>query len=140
MKILAIDVGKKRIGLATCDPLEIAASPHSIIKTGKNAVNQVVNIIENENIELVVVGLPVSFDGKEREACNIARFFKNELAAVCKVNIDFFDERFTSKIAENSMIQSGMNSRQRKGKIDDVAASIILQGYLQARKNRSCAP
>ncbi|MGM0599067.1 MAG: Holliday junction resolvase RuvX [Candidatus Rifleibacteriota bacterium] len=140
MKILAIDVGKKRIGLATCDPLEIAASPYSIIKSGKKAVNEVVKIIEKENIELVVVGLPVSFDGKEREACTIARFFKNQLAAVSKVEIDFFDERFTSKIAENSLIQSGMNSRQRKGKIDDVAASIILQGYLQARKNRSSAP
>lgn len=140
MKILALDVGQKRIGVATCDRLEIAANPHSVIKAGKTAVAEVVDIIETEDVEAVVIGMPTSFDGVERESCERARFFKNELEKKTSVPIDFYDERFTSKIAENSLIEGGMRRENRKNVIDSVAASIILRGYLDYRRNQGIEP
>lgn len=140
MKFLALDIGKKRIGVATCDKLEIAATPHSFIKAGKNAIDEVLKIIEQEDVEAIVIGLPVSFDGVERESCTLARYFKNELAARTDLNIEFFDEKLTSKIAETSLIEGGMRREERKTKIDAVAASIILQGYLCNRRSRGITP
>lgn len=140
MKIMALDVGKKRIGVATCDRLEIAATPYAVVAAGKNAVDEVLKIAEKEEVEAIVVGLPTSFDGKERESCQLARFFKNELAAKTSIEIDFYDERLTSKIAESSLIQGGFRREQRKEKIDAVAASIILQGYLDNRRTKGLQP
>ncbi|MFZ5949456.1 MAG: Holliday junction resolvase RuvX [Candidatus Rifleibacteriota bacterium] len=140
MKILAIDVGKKRIGLATCDRLEIAATPFAVVKAGKNAIDEILKIVEKEQVEAIVIGMPVSFDGKERESCQMARFFKNELASKTSIEIEFYDERLTSKIAENSLLEGGFSRDERKGKIDAVAASIILQGYLDNRRNRGITP
>ena len=140
MKILALDVGQKRIGVATCDRLEIAANPYSVIKAGKTAIDEVAAIIEREDVEAVVIGMPTSFDGVERESCQRARFFKNELEEKINVPIDFFDERFTSKIAENSLIEGGMRRENRKSVIDSVAASIILRGYLDYRRNQGIDP
>ena len=134
MKIIALDVGQKRIGVATCDKLEIAATPHSVVKAGKNAVDDVVKIIKNEEVEYIVIGLPVSFDGKERESCERARYFKNELEKKTDLPIEFVDEKFTSKIAETSLIEAGMRRENRKNVIDAVAASIILRGFLDQRR------
>ncbi len=140
MKILALDVGKKRIGVATCDRLEIAASPYSVVRAGKQAVEQVAQIIEKEEVEAVVIGLPVSFDGVEREMCEICRFFKNELARKVALPIELFDERLTSKMAEASLIESGMRREQRREVVDAVAASLILQSYLDNRRHKGLKP
>ncbi len=140
MKILALDIGQKRIGVATCDRLEIAASPFVMVKAGKNAVDEVIKIIEKEFVEAIVIGLPVSFDGIERESCQRARFFKNELEKKTSLPIDFFDERFTSKIAEASLIESGMRREQRRENVDAVAASLILRGYIEYRRNHGIQP
>ena len=134
MKILALDIGQKRIGVATCDKLEIAATPYSVVKAGKTAVDEVVKILEKEEVEHIVIGLPVSFDGKERESCERARYFKNELEKKTSLPIEFVDEKFTSKIAENSLIEAGMRRENRKNVIDAVAASIILRGFLDQRR------
>ena len=134
MKFIALDVGKKRIGVATCDKLEIACTPHSIVKAGKNAIADILKIIKEVEAEGIVIGLPVSLDGKERESCERARFIKNQLAEVCDLPIDFVDEKWTTKIAETSLIDSGMRRDKRKTVRDAVAASVILQGYLDQRK------
>jgi putative Holliday junction resolvase len=135
MKIISLDIGKKRIGVASCDALEIAASPHSMVKAGKTAAAEIAKLVQREGAEMVVIGLATSFDGVEREACQRARMFKKELEALIEVPIDFYDERFTSKIAEQSLIQSGMRRENRKEHIDAVAAAIILRGYLDYRQN-----
>lgn len=140
MKVLALDIGKKRIGVACCDRLEIAASPFSVVKAGRTAVDEVLKIIANEAVEIVVIGLPVSFDGVERESCERARYFKNELEKKTTLPIDFFDERFTSKIAEASLIETGMRREQRREVIDAVAASLILRSYLDFRRNHGIEP
>ena len=140
MKILALDIGQKRIGVATCDRLEIAASPCSVVRAGKTAVDEVLKIMEREGVEAVVIGLPVSFDGVERESCQRSRYFKNELAKRTALPIDFFDERFTSKIAEASLIESGMRREQRREVIDAVAAALILRSFIERRRNQGINP
>ena len=140
MKILALDIGKKRIGVATCDRLEIAASPFCVVKAGKTAVEEVVKILDRESAEAVVIGLPVSFDGVERESCERARFFRNELEKRTAMPISFFDERFTSKIAEASLIESGMRREERRDVIDAVAASLILRSFIEFRRNQGFKP
>ena len=140
MKILALDIGKKRIGVATCDRLEIAASPFCVVKAGKTAVEEGTKILEREGAEAVVIGLPVSFDGVERESCERARFFKNELEKRIALPISFFDERFTSKIAEASLIESGMRREDRRDVIDAVAASLILRSFIEFRRNQGLKP
>jgi len=135
MKILALDIGKKRIGVATCDRLEIAASPFTVVKAGKNAVGEIIALLSKEEVERVVIGLPVSLDGIEREPCERARFFKNELEKQTNLPIEFFDERLTTKIAEASLIETGMRREQRREVIDAVAAALILRSYLEYRKN-----
>lgn len=140
MKILALDIGKKRIGVATCDRLEIAASPFCVVKAGKTAVEEVTKILDREGAEAVVIGLPVSFDGVERESCERARFFKNELEKRIVLPISFFDERFTSKIAEASLIESGMRREDRRDVIDAVAASLILRSFIEFRRNQGLKP
>ncbi|OGK05789.1 MAG: hypothetical protein A2W80_08465 [Candidatus Riflebacteria bacterium GWC2_50_8] len=135
MKILALDIGKKRIGVAICDRLEIAASPFSVVKAGRTAVGEIVALLKKEEIDRVVIGMPVSLDGVEREPCERARYYKNELEKQTSLPIDFFDERLTTKIAEASLIESGMRREQRRGVIDAVAASLILRSYLDYRKN-----
>ena len=80
------------------------------------------------------IRLRVSFDGKERESCERARYFKNELAKKIELPIEFVDEKFTSKIAESSLIEAGMRRENRKNVIDAVAASIILKGFLDQRR------
>lgn len=135
MKFIALDVGQKRIGVATCDRLEIAATPHSIVKAGKSAIADVLEIIKTNNVEGIVIGLPVSFDGKERESCERARAFKNLLAEACDLPIDFADEKLTTKLAEDSLISSGMRRDNRKKVRDAVAASIILQTYIDVRRS-----
>ncbi|HPT47284.1 MAG TPA: Holliday junction resolvase RuvX, partial [Candidatus Rifleibacterium sp.] len=139
-KILALDIGQKRIGVATCDRLEIAASPFSVVKAGKTAVEEVLKIMEREGVEAVVIGLPVSFDGVERESCQRSRYFKNELEKRTALPIDFFDERFTSKIAEASLIESGMRREQRREVIDAVAAALILRSFIERRRNQGINP
>jgi len=134
MKFIALDVGQKRIGIATCDRLEIAATPHSIVKAGKNALADILSIINEENVEGIVIGLPVSFDGKERESCERARALKNLLEKAVELPISFVDEKLTTKIAEASLISNGMRRDNRKKIRDAVAASIILQSYIDARK------
>jgi putative Holliday junction resolvase len=140
MKILALDIGQKRIGVAICDRLEIAASPFCVVKAGKTAVDEVVKIIGREAVDAVVIGLPTSFDGVERASCQRARYFKNELGKCCSLPIDFFDERYTSKIAEASLIESGVRREQRREVIDAVAASLILRSFIESRRNQGIEP
>ncbi|MBU1106087.1 MAG: Holliday junction resolvase RuvX [Candidatus Riflebacteria bacterium] len=139
MKILALDIGKKRIGVATCDRLEIAASPFSVVKAGRNAVSEIVALLKKEEIDRVVIGMPISLDGVEREPCERSRYFKNELEKCTDLPIEFFDERLTTKIAEASLIESGMRREQRREVIDAVAASLILRSFLDYRKNTGAA-
>ncbi|NLM16741.1 MAG: Holliday junction resolvase RuvX [Candidatus Riflebacteria bacterium] len=136
MRIIALDVGTVRIGVAACDKLEIAASPHSVVRASGKPWKEIAKIAKQLEAELIVIGLPVSLDGQEKTSCVKIREFAEELKKHTKVPIEFFDEKFTSRIAEASLIEGGMRREKRKDVIDAVAASLILQGYIAYKNNK----
>ena len=131
-KILAFDYGEKRTGIAITDELQIIASGLATVET-KNIFSFLNNLLKNETIELFVVGLPKTLQNQPSESeVLIADFLEKLSKTYPKIPIKRIDERFTSKIAQQSMIESGLKKNQRKNKalLDEISATLILQSYL----------
>jgi len=131
-KILAIDYGKKRVGIAITDALQIIASGLTTIETPK-IFEFLQNLFLQEHIVKVLIGEPKQMNGQPSEsAAMIDAFvekFKTTFPSVVVIRVD---ERFTSKMAQQSMLQSGLKKKQRQNKalVDEIAATILLQDYL----------
>lgn len=132
-RVLAIDYGTKRVGLAVSDPLRLTAHPLEVLARA-TAVKDVAAIVEEYEIELVLVGVPKSLGGFEGDIAAAARSFGEDLRSETEVAVEYADERFTSRMAESSLLQSGMKRRDRRETVDMVAAAIILQDYLDAKR------
>ena len=139
MKILGIDLGTKRHGLAVSYSKGILASPlFSFDATGKkNDAEKILDIIKNENIEKVLLGLPKNLDGSDtdmtKKVLDFAKFFRRKLdnAGMDKIKIEFIDESLTSKEASKILKERGIRDKKsQKENIDSIAASIFLQDYL----------
>ena len=133
-RILAIDYGDVRIGLAMSDLMHIIAKPYKTIKnTDQNEVfNQLENIIKKNNVEKIIVGLPITLKGEHSEQTNKVLSFVKELQLCIKIDIDTYDERLSSLQAKKSLIQQGVKTGHNKEQIDQTAAAIFLQGYLDS--------
>ena len=134
MKILSVDYGEKRIGLAVCDESETLASRFLTLenKSLKKSVEEIKKIISEENIKKIVVGVPVGFKG-ESEQTGKVREFIGELSKNIDLPIVEINEIFTSKIAEENLIKAGV--KDIKKIIDQEAARIILESYLEKSLN-----
>ncbi len=128
-RILGVDYGSKRVGLAISDGLGITASPLEVVPRG-GVVEYVTNLAKELEVGKIVLGLPTGLGGAEGTAAEAARKLGGELGEATGLPVDFHDERFTSRMAESSLLESGMKRRQRRDKVDKVAAAIILQDYL----------
>ncbi len=131
-RILAIDFGKKRTGLAVTDNLQIIASGLTTIETD-NIFTFLKDYISKENVELFVVGKPKQMDNSDSESEILIVPFLEKLAKnFPQIPIKRVDERFTSKMAFQTMIDSGLKKKQRQNKslVDEISATIILQSYL----------
>lgn len=131
-RILAIDYGEKRTGIAVTDELQIIASGLTTIQT-KNIFSFLTEYLKNEKVELFVVGEPKQMNNKPSDSEQlIASFVKKLKTTFPKILIKRIDERFTSKMAFQTMIDSGLTKKQRQNKalIDEISATIILQSYL----------
>ena len=133
-RVLGIDYGDSRIGLAMSDPLKIIASPFKTIRNeGNEKCLQVFqSLIKQKDVEAIVVGLPIGLKGKETVQTKKVREFANLLYAL-KLHIHLEDERLSSVSAEKSMIQQNIKTGHNKGLIDQRAAAIILQQFLDKR-------
>jgi putative Holliday junction resolvase len=132
-RILALDVGKKRIGIAVSDELRMIAQPHSTVKRGKTAVPRILALVSELEVRRVVVGLPLRLDGGEGEQAADARRFAAKLSAQAPaMDIVFWDERLSSVEAKERMQTGG---RKQKHDIDAVAAAVILESFLNTIKN-----
>lgn len=131
-RIIALDVGSKRIGIAMTDILGLIASPYeSYVRKNFNAdLEYIKNLILEKDAVKVICGLPVSLDGKENTQSQYTREFAGKLKNLINVPLEFFDERFTTKTAESALIEFEVRRDKRKNLIDKIAASIILQNYL----------
>ncbi|MCQ2185825.1 MAG: Holliday junction resolvase RuvX [Bacteroidales bacterium] len=135
-RIIGIDFGRKRTGLAVSDPLGIFASPLETVPTAK-IIDYLKNYAEKETIVLFVVGMPVNMNGAPSEAAaDVQVFLKNLSKAFPQIRVELEDERFTSVLAHRAMIDGGMKASRRRDKteVDKISASIILQTYMDRRK------
>tara|TARA_B000000557_G_scaffold264160_1_gene268663 strand:+ start:436 stop:849 length:414 start_codon:yes stop_codon:yes gene_type:complete len=131
-RILGIDYGNRRIGLAISDPLNIFAKPFDTIDKNKKPkfLNEIYEVIKNMNIEKVVVGLPLNMKGIDSEQTKIVRKFVQILKKKINIPIIFQDERLSSKSAKEYLIMQNISPSKNKKSVDSVAASIILQEFL----------
>ena len=137
MIILAIDLGKSRTGIAVSDKNEILASPVCVIeeKNPELLLKKILKIIEEYKVDEIVVGLPKNMDGSEGESAKNARLLGDELKKISKKNVVMYDERVTTLTAHNYLNITNTRGKKRKSVIDSVAATIILQNYMDFRKN-----
>ncbi|MCH7412917.1 Holliday junction resolvase RuvX [Belliella sp. R4-6] len=133
-RVLAIDLGTKRTGIAVTDVLKITANPLETIETSK-LVDFLTNYFQKEEVEVIVLGYPKSLDGSDNEMTPRVISLKDRLGKIfVDKKIVLVDERFTSKMAMQSMITMGSKKKDRKekaGNLDKISAAIILQTYLQ---------
>lgn len=132
-RILAIDYGTKRTGLAVTDPLKIIASPLDTIASSK-LLEFINDYLLTEELESIVVGMPKNLNNAETHVTKEVQDLVTRLKNTFKIPIHQIDERFTSKMAFQSMIDGGLNKKKRGNKemIDKLSATIILQSYLDS--------
>jgi putative Holliday junction resolvase len=136
MTIAALDLGTKRIGLAVSDHGETSALPLGAIerRVVRWDLEQVAARLAGREVTRVVVGLPLNMDGSEGPAARQARAFAARLATELGVAVEMFDERLTSVEAEERLARADVGRRRRKQAVDAVAAAVILEGWLAARR------
>jgi putative pre-16S rRNA nuclease len=133
MRWLGIDYGDKRIGLAISDETETFASPYRTLSADQNLLPELQHISERERIDGIVLGLPKNMDGTLGPAAAKAQAFGKKLAvALPSTKIVFWDERLTTIEAQRALHAAGKNVKQSKKIIDQVAAQILLQSYLDS--------
>lgn len=134
-RILAIDYGTKRTGLAVTDEMQIIASGLTTVETA-GLVLFLKKYVATENVEKFVVGLPKQMDNTASESeVYIQKFLEQLVKAIPHIPVERVDERFTSKMAFQTMIDSGLKKKQRQNKalIDEISATLILQSYLASQ-------
>ena len=137
-RILGIDYGRKRTGIAVTDPLQIIAGNLATVPT-HTLMQFIKDYMTREQVELIVIGQPTQLNGQPSESMRYITPFVNRLRhELPDVPVVMYDERFTSTIAHQAMIDGGMkkSNRRDKARVDAIAATIILNDYLQSRFNQ----
>jgi putative holliday junction resolvase len=136
---LGLDVGGKRIGVAGCDGLGMMATGITTIwrTSFQEDLAQLSEIIRDRSVEILVLGLPYTMDGKIGSQAKQVQKFGRRVSAALEISIEYVDERLTSYAAEEMMKAANISVSQNKGTIDRIAAAVILQQWLDARIDRS---
>ena len=141
MRILGLDYGSKRIGVAVCDELGMTAQGLATIarKNRRQDLEEIARFIRTYNVEKIVIGYPLRLDGTEGIQCEKITKFASLLESAFSLPVIKWDETLSTKEAEEILIRANMRRDKRKNIVDRVAASLILQGYLddQDRRNKS---
>ncbi len=135
-RILAVDYGEKRIGLAVSDELEITASPLMMLtkQSDEDAIRQIARLASRLRVAQIVVGLPRRTDAKEGEMERRVKAFAEKLRQMVQVPVVLFDERFTTRIAEQVLLEADLSRQKRRQVRDKLAAVVLLQSYLETRR------
>ena len=138
MKIMAVDLGKARTGIAICDESELLASPVTVIHehNEERLLEKIAQIISEQHPKLLVVGLPRNMDGSEGESAQRCRSFSEKLQNKTQLPVTLRDERGTTITAHGYLNSTDTRGKKRKAVVDAVAATIILQDYLDFRRNQ----
>ena len=136
-RLLAIDYGKKRTGLAVSDEMQIIAGGLTTVATTE-LVDYILDYVKREPVERIVVGLPKQMNNEPSENMRRVEPFVNRLRKLLPdIPVDYHDERFTSVLAQRTIIEAGIKkmARRNKGLVDEVSATIILQSYMESRRS-----
>jgi putative pre-16S rRNA nuclease len=138
---LGVDVGSARIGVASCDPHGLLASPLATVRRGPGDLTEIARLATERDVIEIIVGLPTSLSGKPGQAAGLARDFAQALAGeVSPVPVRLVDERFTTVIAHAALAEAGRNAKERRTVIDQAAATLLLQGALDAERQTGQPP
>lgn len=134
VRILGIDYGSRRIGVAFCDELGMTAQgAATIIRKNRDAdLDAIAELVRRYGIEKIVIGYPIRLDGSEGVGCETIKRFRRRLEARLSLPVVCWDETLSTREAEEILRQTGIHPKKRKGIVDRIAASVILQGYLDA--------
>lgn len=137
MKIMAVDYGDVRTGIAVCDRMEMLASPVGVIEESEpnELMLKIIYLAKEYGVGEIVLGLPRNMDGSEGERAQKCRDFAALLEDYSEVPVKLWDERRTTITAHNYLNDTNTRGKKRKAVVDQVAATIILESYLQYRKN-----
>jgi putative holliday junction resolvase len=136
VRVIALDLGSRRIGVAVSDSTGTVASPLTVLarsRSRRHDYERIAAVVRDEEAELVVIGLPISLSGNEGPAARAARIEANALATLVDVPIETFDERLTTVTAERALTEAGVRGPARRQVVDKVAAAVILQAFLDRR-------
>lgn len=138
-RVLAVDLGEVRVGLAISDPGGVVATPLETLRVRDPGsidplARDLAAVVEREDVVLVVVGLPKALSGREGRPAQRARAVAARIGELTDLPVELWDERFTTVEAERVMIDQGARRRERRGAIDRVAATLILQSFLDSRR------
>lgn len=140
-KRLGVDVGKARVGVASCDPDAILATPVATLKRGQSDLRKVAKMVRDDDIMEVIVGLPLNMDGTEGISARHARVWAGKLARrIAPVSVRLVDERLSTVAAHAQLSAAGRDSRTHRRVVDQVAATVILDTALEMERRRDEAP
>lgn len=137
-RLLSIDYGKKRTGIAVSDPLQIIANGLTTVET-TGLFDFLANYLQKEEVSCIVVGLPRQMNNELSENMKRIEPFVNRLRKLYPdIPVEYFDERFSSRMAMQTMIDGGVKKKDRQNKalVDEISATIILQGYMESKRMR----
>jgi putative Holliday junction resolvase len=141
-RILGIDYGTTRLGISMSDPLLILAQPYQTIDNDRKTIGTIAELVDQEGISLIVVGLPLNLKGEKGKKAEEVERFVSRLSGSVGVDVITWDERFTTHLAHQTLRDMGTRRSQReraRGRIDAMAASLLLQSYLDSRRRSSCS-
>lgn len=130
-RLMGIDFGEVRIGIALSDPLQIISQPFRVIPNNDNTISEIQNIIKTEEVEKIILGLPLNLDGEDTKKTLEVREFSEILISNIEIPVIFWDERYTSVEANEKLKEMGYGIAESRKVIDKVAASIILKSYME---------
>ncbi|MEK6755762.1 MAG: Holliday junction resolvase RuvX [Bacteroidota bacterium] len=136
-RILGIDFGSRRIGISLSDPLQIIAQSLETIPNNPLAFDRITEIADRERVELIVVGMPFNLKGEKGQKAQEVERFITQLEKQTRLQVVRWDERFTSSLAHDTLLRMGTKRKERrehKGRVDAIAAAIMLQSFLDSRK------
>lgn len=138
MRILALDIGQVRCGIAVCDPAERVASPVCVLPAVEvvQHAKSFRRLLEDWEPEMLVAGLPLAMAGEEGPQVARIRTFAETVARNTGLPLEFADERLSSSEAKRILHEKGYSEKQMRGKVDSIAASLTLQAWLDARRNQ----
>jgi putative Holliday junction resolvase len=132
IRVLALDLGEARVGVALSDPLGMTAQPLEVVERHR-LLKRIPELVAEYEVQRIVVGLPLRLDGSKGQAARAVKAAAKDIADVAGVPVELWDERLTTAQAQRLMIGAHASRKDRKSNIDKVAAALILQSYLDAK-------